>query len=676
MPEPGPATILVVDDNPASLYSTIRMLRSANFSVVEAATGEQGVAATSSGGVDLVILDVNLPDIDGFEVCRRIRAHPPTARTPVIHLSATFVQDEYKVHGLDVGADGYLTHPVEPPVLIATVNAFLRARRAEEAMRKSEAKFKAVFENALNGIALIDQGHRFLDVNPAMCRLLGGRCGDIVGRRVADFIPPDRREDNAAIDRQLEASGDWRGYLPMVRSDGALMHLDWSLSIHSLPGVRLAVVTDITERIASEKERERLLDSERAARAEAERANRLKDDFLATVSHELRTPLSAVLLWARLLNSGTLSDEDHDEAVRAIIHGTDAQKELIDDLLDASRISSGHLELDVRETDPRGPVRAAVELVRPMAEAKRVSLKLADGGDAGSVRADAERLQQVVMNLLTNALKFTPQGGRVDVRLERVRGGSGATSGGVAAGDVARLTIRDTGKGISAAFLPHVFERFRQAEGSINRRHAGLGLGLAIVHELVTLHGGSIRADSGGEGKGATFTVDLPVVDPSGDRGDAADGSGDARPRPASSPVPTSSRRPPGVVLAGVRVLLVEDDPGTRRALRLILQGSGAEVDEADTAAAALDALGGGTPDLMVSDIGLPGEDGYSLMARARALLVGRQMTVPPALAITAFAQAQDRERALAAGFQAYLAKPVDPGDFIRVVGELVGTGP
>jgi len=624
---------------------------------------------------------VNLPDIDGFEVCRRIRAHPATARVPVIHLSATFVQDEYKVHGLEVGADGYLTHPVEPPVLIATVNAFLRARRAEDAMRRSEAKFKAVFENALNGIALIGQDHVFLDVNPAMCRLLGAAYGDIVGRRLADFVPPDRREDAAVIDRELEAAGNWRGYLPLVRRDGALVHLDWSLSIHSLPGVRLAVVTDITERMAGEKERERLLDSERAARSEAERANRMKDDFLATVSHELRTPLSSILLWARLLNSQTLDAGDRGEAVQAIVNGADAQKQLIDDLLDASRISSGHLGLDVRETDLDQPVRAAVNLVRPMAEAKRVSLELTVAGDAGVVCGDAERLQQVVMNLLTNALKFTPEGGRVDVRVERVRGvggsgrsGSGRT--GATAGDVARITIRDTGKGISPAFLPHVFERFRQADGSINRRHAGLGLGLAIVHELVTLHGGTIRADSDGEGKGATFTVDLPAGGASGDSGGAAgESGGDAASPPEPAPVRTPLSRPvAGAPLEGVRVLLVEDEPATRRALRLILQGSGAEVDEADTAAGALASLTRYTPDLLVSDIGLPGEDGYSLIAKARDLADQRQTPLPPALAITAFARAQDRERALAAGFQAYLAKPVEPEHFLRVVGGLVRT--
>jgi hypothetical protein len=511
MPEVAPATILVVDDNPASLYSTSRLLRSAKFDVVEAATGQQGVDASASG-VDLVILDVNLPDIDGFEVCRRIRAHPATARIPVIHLSATFVQDEYKVHGLEVGADGYLTHPVEPPVLVATVNAFLRARHAEDAMRRSEAKFKAVFENALNGIALISQDQVYLDVNPSMCRLLGAGRDAVVGRRVAEFVPPDWKSEAAHIDRELEAAGHWRGYLPLARPDGTVVHLDWSLSLHSLPGVRLAVVTDITGRIAGEKERERLLDSERAARSEAERANRLKDDFLATVSHELRTPLSAILLWARLLDSGTLNDGEREEATRAIVQGADAQKQLIDDLLDASRITSGHLGLDVRDTDLGPPVRAAAEIVRPMAGAKRVTLDLTGGAGPMPVRGDPDRLQQVVLNLLTNAVKFTPEGGRVDVRLEQVVPACNNGSGGGDAGarGVVRLTIRDTGKGISPAFLPHVFERFRQADGSINRRHAGLGLGLAIVHELVTLHGGTIRADSDGEGRGATFTLDLP----------------------------------------------------------------------------------------------------------------------------------------------------------------------
>jgi PAS domain S-box-containing protein len=633
-----------------------------NFEVVEAATGMTGVAAAVAG-VDLVILDVNLPDIDGFEVCRRIRAHPATTRLPVIHLSATFVQDEYKVHGLEVGADGYLTHPVEPPVLVATVNAFLRARRAEDEMRKSEAKFKAVFENALNGIALINQDLVYLDVNPAMCRLLDAERGAIIGRHVAEFVPPDRKATAADIHRELEERGSWRGYLPLVRSDGGIVPLDWSLSIHSLPDVRLAVVTDIADRLTAERERERLLTNERVARAEAERANRLKDDFLATVSHELRTPLSSILLWARLLGSGTVGDGDRHEAIAAIVKGAEAQQQLIDDLLDASRMTSGHLRLDLRVTDPRRPLAAAVALVRPIADAKRVGLDLADDTSAGLIRGDTERLQQVFLNLLTNALKFTPEGGRIEVRLERVppAGGGPHPLGAV------RVAVKDTGKGIGADFLPHVFERFRQADASANRRHAGLGLGLAIVHELVTLHGGTIRADSAGEGKGAEFIVEFPLADAQIDASNVlVDDSG----RPALVPA-TALKSRAALALAGLRVLLVEDDAPTRKALRWVLRASGAWVEEAATAAAALEALGRNGPDVLVSDIGLPGQDGYSLLAEAQALAAAGGTLVPPALAITAFARGEDKRRALAAGFQAYLAKPVEPEEFVAVVTEL-----
>ena len=677
MPDEQGATILVVDDNPASLYSTSRLLRSAKFTVVEAATGHQGVAAAVAG-VDLVILDVNLPDIDGFEVCRRIRANPATARLPVIHLSATFVQDEHKVHGLDVGADGYLTHPVEPPVLIATVNAFLRARAAEDAMRKSEAKFKAVFENALNGIALIGPDLVYLDVNPAMCRLLGADRGSIVGRRLSEFVPPDRADEAAAMHRDLEARGAWRGYLPLVRPDGGVVPLDWNLSIHSLPGVRLAVVTDIADRLAAERERERLLDNERAARAEAERANRLKDDFLATVSHELRTPLSSILLWARMLGANMLPEKDRAEAIDAITKGAEAQTQLIDDLLDASRMTSGHFRLELRETDLNAPLGAALELVRPLAHAKRISLD--ERGDNGSVfiRGDHERLQQVFLNLLTNALKFTPEGGRIDVRMGRVP----ADGGGGGDREVARVAIRDTGKGIAAAFLPHVFERFRQADGSVNRRHSGLGLGLAIVHELVMLHGGKIQASSAGEGQGAEFIVEFPITDAStvgADPTGAADstdavsraerGAGTKPSAPPVAPAPPPADN--ATALAGVRVLLVEDDAATRKALCFILERSGARVAEAANAEEALEALSRDVPDVLVCDIGLPGKDGYSLIADARALAAARGTPLPPAIAITAFARGQDRQRALAAGFAAYLPKPLEPEEFVTAVATL-----
>jgi PAS domain S-box-containing protein len=642
MPADTPVTILVVDDNPASRYATSRILRSAGFTVLEAATGGEALTLAPQGA-DLVVLDVNLPDIDGFQVCRELRSKDETARIPVIHLSATFVQDVHKVRGLDAGADGYLTHPVEPPVLIATVNAFLRTRHAEDAMRRSEAKFRAIFDEAINGISLVSRELVFLEVNPAMCAILGRTREDVIGKHGSSFFPAGRENDLVKIAHELERNGTWRGTFPVVASNGRLVELDWNISIHSVPGVRLAIVTDITERKAIEADRERLLASERAARAEAERANRLKDDFLATVSHELRTPLSAILLWAKILESGDPTEEDLREGVHSIVHNAESQKQLIDDLLDMSRISSGKLLLKLRDVELGAVVREAVEAVRPVADAKGVGLRFAAADATCVVRADPDRIQQVLWNLFSNAVKFTDRGGEIDVRLCR-------------AGQAARVAVRDTGKGIAPQFLPHVFERFRQADASMTRRHGGLGLGLALVRELVDLHGGVVRADSEGEGRGATFTVDLPLA--------AAGAAAPARVEGGGGGAGGSS-------LEGVKVLLVEDEAEMRRALTWFLEKAGAEVLAVGTAAEAMDALRHGAPHVLVSDIGLPDDDGYTLMRRASTLAIARGQAPVPAVALTAYARGEDRARALAAGFQEYAPKPVEPAELVRIVAGL-----
>src|SRR5580704_220526 len=491
-----PPRILVVDDNPATLYATSRVLRSVGWEVVEAATGGEAMIQAATG-VDIVVLDVNLPDFDGFEVCRRLRALPETTRIPVIHLSATFVNDIHKVQGLDAGADGYLTHPVEPPVLVATVNAFLRTRQAENERRQTELEFRAVFENALNGISLISRDFRIVDVNPAMCGILQQPRDFLVGRPILDFVPAERRDEAAEIFKRLELHGVWRGVFPLKRADGPLVYLDWSLSTYSDRNAWLAIVSDITGRLQAEREREESLVSERAARGDAERANRLKDDFLATLSHELRTPLNAIVGWAQLLKLGQLSPSDAKEAVDAIDRNAKIQAQMIADLLDVSRITSGKLSLEVEQVDPAMTVEAALSAVAPAAEAKGICLTKVLDPQAGPVAGDPARLQQVVWNLVNNAVKFTPNGGKIEVRLERVN-------------SHIEISVADTGQGISADLLPWIFERFRQGDAPSTRVHGGLGLGLAIAKQLVEIHGGTIRAESSGEEKGAKFTVSLP----------------------------------------------------------------------------------------------------------------------------------------------------------------------
>jgi signal transduction histidine kinase/ActR/RegA family two-component response regulator len=408
------------------------------------------------------------------------------------------------------------------------------------------------------------------------------------------------------------------------------------------------------------EERCRLLEGAREA---AEGANRLKDEFLATVSHELRTPLTAMLGWARMLRGADVDRATLEEGLETIERNANAQAQLIEDLLDLSRIVTGKLRLTVRPTEIVPVVHEAIDSVRLAADSKGIRLRLiheALGQGGGLVNGDPDRLQQVVWNLLTNAIKFTPRGGAVSVRIDRV--GSGV-----------RLSVSDTGRGIGPSFLPHVFDRFRQADASSTRRHGGLGLGLSICRHLVELHGGTIDARSDGEAKGATFTVMLPLMPPASDkvhprRGRHAGG--------LDAPHGTNGNNERGFeswpVLAGLRVLVVDDEPDARRLLSAVLERCKAQVHVAASAAEAMAAMDAHRPDVLLSDIGMPGEDGYSLIARVRQLPPDRGGSIPAA-ALTAFARAEDRRRVLAAGFQAYLSKPVEPEALVSAVARLAG---
>jgi len=637
-------TILVVDDNPATRYTTSRILRSAGFAVVEAATGKDALARALDSP-DAVVLDVNLPDIDGFEVCRTLRARSQTARTPIIHLSATFMAPGDKVQGLEAGADGYLTHPVEPPVLIATVNAFLRARDAEEQMRRSEAKFRAVFDQAVNGIALLSSGLSYLEVNRAMCRILGRTPDQIVGMPNTAFTAPGYEQQAGRIAEELRLHGVWSGSFPLLRADGALVELDWNISLHSEPDVRMAVVTDITHRRAAEAERERLLASERAARSEAERANRLKDEFLATVSHELRSPLNAIVGWAHVLKMRGSSDNDYRAGVEAIDRNAKVQAQLIADLLDVSRITAGKLRLDLVQVELGAVVRNAVEAVAEAANTKAIAIERHIQPEAIHISADAGRMQQIMDNLLTNAVKFTPRGGRITVAV-------GAADG------VAEIAVTDTGQGIAADFLPYIFDTFRQEDAATTRKHEGLGLGLAIVKRLVEMHGGSIVARSAGEGAGATFVVRIP------ESADFVASSAQRSPRPMFSNAGHDTD-----ILRGLRLLVVDDDPDARLVVRRLLVDYGPAITEAASAAEALAALPACNPEVLISDISMPGDDGYYLIERVRA--EGRSARELPAIALTAFARPEDEARALSRGFQMHLAKPVDVELLVKTIAGL-----
>jgi signal transduction histidine kinase/ActR/RegA family two-component response regulator len=399
------------------------------------------------------------------------------------------------------------------------------------------------------------------------------------------------------------------------------------------------------------EEREQLLKSEQAARVNAEANSRLKDEFLATISHELRTPLTAILGWAQLLRRGVPDDQIAAHALEVIERNGHAQLHLVEDLLDVSRIISGKLLLDVRAVDLSSVIDATLDAARPAAESKGIELRSTIDPAAGTVAGDADRLQQIVWNLVNNAVKFTPAGGRVEVRLAR-------------AASVVEINVSDTGIGIAPEFLPHVFDRFRQADAATTRTYGGLGLGLAIVRQLTELHGGEVSVDSAGAQHGTTFTVTLPISSPptqpaqiTVERADAIETSEDA--------LDCES-------LTGVRVLVVDDEPDARELFARTLSECGAHALTAASAAEALAAIERERPDVLLADIGMPGEDGYALIGKVRMLPPDRGGRTPAA-ALTAYAHAEDLTRALRAGFQIHLPKPVKSAELVNVIANLAG---
>ncbi|HVF56348.1 MAG TPA: ATP-binding protein [Pyrinomonadaceae bacterium] len=401
----------------------------------------------------------------------------------------------------------------------------------------------------------------------------------------------------------------------------------------------------------------RLLEHETSARAAAEESSRLKDEFLAMLSHELRTPLTAILGWSNMLRAGQLDEATRKTAAEIIERNARSQQQLIDDILDVSRIVTGYLRFNAEPMDVRPVVRAAIDTMRPAATARRIELQALFDPQLGPVIGDARRLQQVVWNLLANAIKFTPIGGRVNVSVER-------------AASHVRITVADTGVGIKSGFLPFVFDRFRQGDQSPTRAFGGLGLGLAIVRHLVELHGGTVRASSDGEGHGATFVVELPS--PVAAETTFPVSTRDAGALPRTAPDARDPDSPPA--LMGMRVLVVDDERDTLDLIELILRQNGAEVTSVTSAGAAVAALAEVKPDVLLSDIGMPGEDGYSLLRRVRALgpeLGGRT----PAIALTAYAGEPDRVLAFAAGFQLHVPKPIDPAELVAMIATLAAAG-
>ncbi len=483
-------------------------------------------------------------------------------------------------------------------------------------------------------------------------RMFGFRAEEMIGKSITLLFPPDRIAEEGVIIGRLKRGERVEHYQTQrVRKDGTRIDVSLTVSPVKDSDGRIIgaakIARDITERTRAEAafaaEREELLESERIARADAERASRLKDEFLATLSHELRTPLSAILGWSQLLATGGMSPSDVAQGLEAIERNARAQTQLIEDLLDMSRIISGKVRLDVQWTDLASVVNGAVDSVRPAAEAKEIHLRKILDPAAGPVTGDPTRLQQVVWNLLNNAIKFTPKGGKVDVVLQRVN-------------SHLEIIVNDSGVGIKPEFLPLVFERFRQGDSSTTRYHGGLGLGLSIVKSLVEMHGGTVRARSGGEGQGATFIVHLPL---------APIRNNEDREHPTTPKASTLDLSQ--LSLKDVKVLVVDDEPDARALISRVLTQCQADVVAAASASEGLHELRRFRPDVVVSDIGMPEMDGYQFIREVRKL-PPEQGGKTPAIALTAFARSQDRTKAMIAGYTVHISKPIEPQELAATV--------
>ena len=553
-----PVNILVVDDRDENLIAVEAVLSDPGYRLVRARSGREALREVLDQDFALILLDVVMPGVDGYETATLIRERPRSRQTPIIFLTANDWGSQHVFRGYTVGAVDYLVKPVPADVLRSKVAVFVELFNRQEALRVAQEELE---------------------------------------QRVAERT-------------------------------------------RELADTNIVLSAEIEERARIEKERVEILRREQAARVEAERANRIKDEFLATLSHELRTPLNAIMGWAHVLGQ---SSHDRDTVLRAasvIRQNASSQAQLIDDILDVSRIVGGKLVLNTSLVDVHAVVDDAIDALIPAANAK--SIQVTRNLDrAIQVVGDRDRLQQIVWNLVSNALKFTPKNGHVDVSLAGHDG------------DV-QIQIKDSGIGISAEFLPYVFDRFRQADSSMSRRHSGLGLGMAIVRHLVELHGGEVSVESAGENQGTTFTIQLTKH---------------SGPVPAMPAVPV--RAAAELVeaelehLDGVHILIVEDDTDSRNVLAVLLQRLGALVEAVASAKEAFERVSHRRPDVLVSDIGMPDEDGYSLIRRVRQMGSTPKL---PAIALTAYARQQDADAAIASGYDRHLPKPVAPADLIRAI--------
>jgi signal transduction histidine kinase len=675
--------ILIVDDRPEQRFSLGAVLHDLAADIVEAPSGAEALRWLLRRDFAVILLDVNMPGCDGFETAALIRQRRISRTTPIIFVTA-YGDEARAARGYSLGAVDYIFAPVDPHVLRSKVSVFLELHEKTEEVLHQAASLRRHAEQ-LRRLAVAATGiHRAASFED-LVKVVADTAASILGAaQVAVEIDPESLAEAPAAARPHAGGSFWRPERTSLAAiaRGALQHLEarpirfsrselndhprwgrpepspdfiplqgWLAAPLSRSDGRLLGWIQLSEKQGGDFSAEdeavlvqlaqmAAIAAENRVVAEVREANRLKDEFLATLSHELRTPLQSILTWSQLLREDAPADSAVRRGLDVIDRNARAQTRLIEDLLDVSRIISGKLALEKRALRLGEVVAAAVEDAGPAAREKQIEIALEAHADPW-LTGDPNRLRQVVGNLLSNAIKFTSERGRVTLTLE--------TSDGEV-----EVAVRDTGKGIDPEFLPHLFERFRQADSGTTRSQGGLGIGLAIARHLTELHGGSIRAESSGEGSGATFAVRFPL------------GVG-----PAARALPEAPRVVPGTDLGGVRILLVEDEADTREGLMLVLAKQGASVEAVGSAREALETLDRGVHQLLISDLAMPGEDGFSLIRRVRARPAEAGGRIPAA-ALSAYVRPEERARAILAGFDCHLPKPIEPAELAEALRELL----
>ncbi len=732
------ANVLLVDDRPENLLAMESILENLGQNLIRATSGREALRFLLVEDVALILLDVQMPGLNGFELAELIRERERTQHTPIIFVSATSKDEQYIFEGYSLDAVDYLTKPFEPEILKSKVRFFTKLFQQNQEIKRQAAllekangeldslntelearverrteQLETANHELENEIAVRKQSEARLAIEHTITRTLAdaynlesaapiilqtfcehlnavicclwlpdesGKTLSCIHIKTADeaddlssFISESRKikiapriglpgqvwEKNAPVWLPNTVRGEKFPRAEIAAEIGLHCAVGFPIKIgrefygaiefftrcdlsldQNLINMLEAIGSEIgqfIQRKRLEAERENLLRREKSLREQAEKASRLKDEFLATVSHELRTPLNAILGWGQMLQSGKVTGDDHNRALETIYRNAKSQAQLIDDLLDSSRLITGNLRLNLSPTAIVPVIEAALDVVRPGAEAKGITLSAVYDSESETITCDSHRLQQMIWNLLTNAVKFTPPSGHVEIKLEQSY-------------DTVKVLISDTGQGISPEFLPFVFDRFRQADSSSTRSHDGLGLGLAIVRHLAELHGGSVQAESGGKEKGATFSITLPRV---------------VIGTQAIEPIQEEVNRHKSehifnADLDGIRVLIVDDDIDTCEMLNFALKRWGAETHSSNSVDEAFAALSTWQPNILLTDINMPGEDGYSLINRLRSIIPDDAAADIPVIALTAMARPEDSEKALLSGFQLHLAKPVD----------------